>query len=370
MISLCINTRNDEPYLERCLARFVGSVAEVIVVDADSTDRTVEVARARGARVVHSQHPDHLAEMRNEALDLATQPWILALDADETLAGRDLRLLGTIAGGALCHAYRLPVRNYARRSARFDRWHPCREPCVDASGAGGWTVCFKVAVFPNRPDLRFRHRAGESVEPALAESGLPVHPAALTLHRLRGMEDSLRAMARDVRDEHLLRSAMRESPDEGRIALELSRLLRRRDRWEEARGVVEELCRRHPNAVEVNVERALVCCIMGENEAAAGAARSVLDSEANRSECWEALALACLRMECLEEALQAARKAVSTGPRSPGGYHALGLCMAAMNQSHAAGEMFRKALQCDPRHEPSLLRLTRLGLCTYGCPEQ
>lgn len=59
-------------------------VSEVIVLDSGSTDGTPEVARALGARVVETDWPGHVAQ-KGRAWALATQPWVLSLDADERL---------------------------------------------------------------------------------------------------------------------------------------------------------------------------------------------------------------------------------------------------------------------------------------------
>lgn len=55
---------------------------EVIVVDSFSTDNTVQIASARGARVVQRAF-DGFRSQKTFAASLATHDWILSLDADE-----------------------------------------------------------------------------------------------------------------------------------------------------------------------------------------------------------------------------------------------------------------------------------------------
>jgi hypothetical protein len=58
---------------------------EIVVVDGGSTDTTVEVARARGAKAIENPWPGFAAQ-RNVAIDAATGDWVLEIDADERVS--------------------------------------------------------------------------------------------------------------------------------------------------------------------------------------------------------------------------------------------------------------------------------------------
>ncbi len=74
----------------RCIARALRSarpwVDEMIVLDTGSTDDTVAIARAEGARVETFTWIKDFAAARNAALALSTADWNLVLDADEVLS--------------------------------------------------------------------------------------------------------------------------------------------------------------------------------------------------------------------------------------------------------------------------------------------
>ncbi len=84
-LSLCMIVRNEEKRLGRCLASAMPWVGEAIVVDTGSTDGTVALAEAAGARVLHFAWRDDFALARNHALAAAAREWVLVLDADEVL---------------------------------------------------------------------------------------------------------------------------------------------------------------------------------------------------------------------------------------------------------------------------------------------
>ena len=88
-ISACLITLNEEKNLPRCLESCRDLVDEIVVLDSGSTDQTHAIARSFGA-VVHHQDWLGFVGQKNKALELASNRWVLSLDADETLS-RGLR---------------------------------------------------------------------------------------------------------------------------------------------------------------------------------------------------------------------------------------------------------------------------------------
>jgi glycosyltransferase involved in cell wall biosynthesis len=105
-----IITRNEEKRLGPCLASLTWA-DEIVVVDAESTDRTVEIARRFTDRIVVRPWPGFAAQ-KNFAAEQARSDWILSVDADEEV-GPELRaeILGVLAGRPAVHGYALPRRN-------------------------------------------------------------------------------------------------------------------------------------------------------------------------------------------------------------------------------------------------------------------
>src|SRR5687767_12493572 len=92
-LSVCLIVKNEERYLAQCLQSVRGLWDDLVIVDTGSTDRTVEIAESFGARVFHFTWCDDFSAARNFCLDQITTDWILSLDADETIAGRDHALI-------------------------------------------------------------------------------------------------------------------------------------------------------------------------------------------------------------------------------------------------------------------------------------
>ncbi len=84
-ISLVVITFNEERNIARCL-RAANFCSELIVVDSGSTDRTREIAVSHGARFVVRAWTGY-RDQKNFGASLATQPWVLCIDADEVVSG-------------------------------------------------------------------------------------------------------------------------------------------------------------------------------------------------------------------------------------------------------------------------------------------
>jgi glycosyltransferase involved in cell wall biosynthesis len=89
LLSVCLITSNEEDNLPRVLHSVQGIADEIVVVDCGSKDRTVEVARGRGAKVI-TRAWTNFADQKNAVAAAASHDWILSLDADEEL-GPELR---------------------------------------------------------------------------------------------------------------------------------------------------------------------------------------------------------------------------------------------------------------------------------------
>jgi glycosyltransferase involved in cell wall biosynthesis len=84
MLSVVLATYNEEKNIKRCLES-VGFADEIIVVDGSSTDRTREIARESGARVIKTTNKPNFHINKQLAMDEAKGKLVLQLDADEVV---------------------------------------------------------------------------------------------------------------------------------------------------------------------------------------------------------------------------------------------------------------------------------------------
>lgn len=88
-LSVVVITRNEERNIGRCLksvhfSREIFPIQEVVVVDAESMDKTVSIAKRLGARVYVRPWKGY-SDQKNWAIAKCKGNWLLSLDADEEL---------------------------------------------------------------------------------------------------------------------------------------------------------------------------------------------------------------------------------------------------------------------------------------------
>lgn len=107
-LSAILIARNEERDLPACLESLRGVADEIVLVDSHSTDRTRDIARAHGARVVERDFAG-FGPQKQFALEQATGDWVLNIDADERLTpalAEDIRR--ALASGPAVNGYELP----------------------------------------------------------------------------------------------------------------------------------------------------------------------------------------------------------------------------------------------------------------------
>src|SRR2546423_7584770 len=82
MISAVVLAKNEEKNIKACLES-LSWCDELIVIDDNSTDKTVDIARQKGARIYTHPLNNDFAQQRNFGLDKAKGDWVLFVDADE-----------------------------------------------------------------------------------------------------------------------------------------------------------------------------------------------------------------------------------------------------------------------------------------------
>lgn len=111
-LSVIVIAKNEEKLISDCLES-VSWADEIIVLDTGSTDKTVEIAKRKKAKVFLSKEKEmNFSSWRNEALKKAKGDWVLFLDADERITPALKEEIESVIKEESFWAYAIPRQNY------------------------------------------------------------------------------------------------------------------------------------------------------------------------------------------------------------------------------------------------------------------
>ncbi len=124
MLSIIIICKNEERHIQDCLES-VNWADEIIVLDSGSSDKTVEICRQFTDKVHVTDWPG-FGKQKQRALELATQPWVLSIDADERITPESKKeILEIVRNPKSYEGYYLPrSSNFCGRFMRHSGWYP------------------------------------------------------------------------------------------------------------------------------------------------------------------------------------------------------------------------------------------------------
>jgi Glycosyl transferase family 2/Tetratricopeptide repeat len=165
LLSATLIVRDEGHVLEACLSSLDGVVDEVIVVDTGSADRSPDIAVQYGAKLYRFPWNDDFSAARNFAIEQASCPWILYIDADERLRGADRRTVHSALSDP--HAIAATVRFHPRT---------------------GFTAYREYRLFRRDSRIRFEGVVHETMHPAIkrivAAEGMRIVDCDLTIDHI------------------------------------------------------------------------------------------------------------------------------------------------------------------------------------------
>ncbi len=121
---MVVLTKNEEKNIEDCLKSAWGWADEIIVIDDESTDATIALASRWADKIFHKKMTNE-GEQRNWAYAQAKNPWVLSLDADETLSDELKDEIAEVLPDTEWHAFSIPLKNYIGSYwVRHGGWYP------------------------------------------------------------------------------------------------------------------------------------------------------------------------------------------------------------------------------------------------------
>lgn len=138
-LSVTIITRDEAANLAAALDS-VAWADEIVVIDSESTDATVEIARRHTSNVLVRPWPGYVAQ-KNYAAEAASHDWILSLDADERVSSAlAAQIQALLREEPAASGYRVPrVTFHLGRWIRSTDWYPDYQLRLYDRRRGRWT---------------------------------------------------------------------------------------------------------------------------------------------------------------------------------------------------------------------------------------
>lgn len=137
-LSAVVITYNEERNIARCLTSLKGIADELIVIDSESTDRTVEISKEHGAAVIHKPFLGY-AGQRIFSDNAAANDWVLMMDADEWLSDELSQSIAAFKKAPAANACRFPRLNrYCGKWIRHGSWYPDKKIRLYNRTKGTW----------------------------------------------------------------------------------------------------------------------------------------------------------------------------------------------------------------------------------------
>lgn len=124
-VSVVILTKNEEKNIKGCLESITGWADEIIIVDDESTDKTLEIARQYTSKIIIKKM-DIEGRHRNFAYSQAKNLWVLSLDADERVTPElKNEILENLKKESNFDGFTIPRRNYIGDYwVKYGGWYP------------------------------------------------------------------------------------------------------------------------------------------------------------------------------------------------------------------------------------------------------
>lgn len=269
-LTVSMIVRDAEAFLPACLESVQPLKPEIVIADTGSTDRTMEIAREFGARLIQIPWHNDFAEARNRALAEATGGWILSLDADEQLDPKTALNIRALLENKSVTGYQVTIRNYVN-SVNERIWDEAPKPNDSLLASAGAYPAFveheNIRLFRRSPEIYFVGRVHEGVGPRIREMHGTLGRANFFIHHFGFVIDAAaKAKKNDIYRE-MGRQKLQEFPKDWQAHFELGLLeLEQYKNLPEARSLFSHACELNPSAGVAWFFLGLTIFRMGEYE--------------------------------------------------------------------------------------------------------
>lgn len=355
MIAVCFITKNEEKNLGFCMDHLKPLIQEFIVVDTGSTDRTVEMAQERGAKVFSIPWPGNFSEARNRSLEMCTQKWILKIDPDERLDPQDflaiqeLTKTETVAYQFFTRAYTNDVEAVSNHSFQL---------CVGEysemeKGYRGYLTYPSIRLFQKLPGVHYVGYIHETVESTLpgwnnGKSPVPLPLSSPPFHHYGHNQQAIQEKGKNELYSHLIQEELKRNSKNWYVYFEAGIKAFSKNDFQEAVEMFEKANQALPHKPQVLSNWGYALIRAGRKGEGEAALKQCLEVDPHYHDAWLNLGVSRMEVQDYKKALTYFNQCLEISHRSVTALRAKGHCLSFLEQFQEAEECFRKALSFVP----------------------
>lgn len=367
-ITLGIIAKNEELLIGQCIQSVKSLVAEIIVVDTGSTDRTVEIAKRLGARIIPHRWDGKYSTARNVYVKHATGAWILALDADEKIAAKDVSSLKTFVNNHSCVGYYLPWRDYSKDHNLLNDWHPNtgQYPKEEkfSKCPGSSRSSKQLRLFRRLPGVCYSNDNWSShISPfdSLKKLGGKIRTADVVIHHFQSLKGKNAFILKKQKERlESEKKQIKFTPTEPRHYLNVGKTLFSLGKEAQAIQYFKRALKLNSRNDEPYFLLGLVYQEMGKYEFAIRNLKKAISIRPKSSDAWTLLGMVYDVNSEHKKAEQTLKRALLLHPSHLLAHNAIGVVYQNQGRFEEAGREFKKALQLHPEFSDALFNLNAL----------
>ena len=181
-ISLCFVGKNEEKNIAKFIENVKNLADELIFVDTGSNDKTAEIAKNSGCKVLSfEQKEGWIEEARNLSLKNATCDWILVLDIDERISRKDFEKIKELTKSQEYAGYYLIQRQYGNQIGIANWVSSNGDDYEESKIAAGWYENPILRLFINDKRIKYEGKPHDLVDKSVKQIGktcftdIPIH---------------------------------------------------------------------------------------------------------------------------------------------------------------------------------------------------
>lgn len=347
-ISLCMIVKDEADWIGQCLDSVRGLVSEMIVVDTGSTDKTVDIAREKGAAVHKFTWINDFAAARNLSLSLATGDWILVLDADETLDAGDFEKIRRLINSS-DSCYLMTQRHYTE-DPRLSNYVPCSGQHKSwEKSYSGYFESSLVRLFPRHPDIKYVGYVHELVEYSLKDHPVfKISHSEILIHHYGHTPEVLTKKNKRNLYQGLGEAKVSDAAGSWKNYFELGIEYNISGKLPESAEALKKSAELNPFYVDTWVNLGYVQCELAQYEEAAASLKNALKLNGRSAQAFCNLGVVYMRINNFVMAERCLTNAIIVDPKYVNAFCNLGKTLANMQKLSEAVLFYRRALELMP----------------------